>query len=120
MPPRRVLLETPFTGPTPEIRARNKRYLEACLRHLLLRGDAPFASHKLYTDALDDDVPEERDIGIKAGFVYREVTEVTVVGVDEGISGGMQWGIDQAKKMGHPVENLELGEDWDKASPSGP
>jgi len=108
----RVILESPLTGPTEEIREKHRRYLDACLRDSLLRGEAPFASHKLYPGALDDDIPEERDAGIKAGFVWREVTEKTVVYTDCGTSGGMKWGIKHAEELGHPIEYRQLGGEW--------
>jgi hypothetical protein len=40
-----VAVESPFAGDL----ERNARYLRAILRHLLLDGYAPFASHGLYT-----------------------------------------------------------------------
>ncbi len=43
-----VILESPYGG-TPEEVERNVKYARACLRDCLLRGEAPFASHLLYT-----------------------------------------------------------------------
>lgn len=40
---RRVIIESPYHGNV----ERNLRYLRACLRDSLLRGEAPFASHGL-------------------------------------------------------------------------
>lgn len=34
------------------------------------RGEAPYASHLLYTQMLDDTIPAERELGIKAGFAW--------------------------------------------------
>ena len=59
-----VVLESPFSGAPPE-------YVHACIRDSLLRGEAPIASHVLYTQALDDTVPEERAAGMSAGFAWR-------------------------------------------------
>lgn len=112
-PPKRVLIESPFAGETPADEERNKRYLEACIRDCCLRGEAPFASHKMYTVALDDTDPEERELGIKAGFVYRETTELSAVYVDLGVSKGMQWGIEHALETSHPVEHRTLGPEWE-------
>ena len=41
-------------------------YARACVADCLRRGEAPIASHLLYTQpgVLDDDVPEERAQGI--------------------------------------------------------
>lgn len=85
---------------------RNLSYARACMKDCLQRGEAPFASHLLYTQegVLDDTVPEEREWGIQAGFAWRQVAQKTVVYTDLGISKGMQYGIDDAAKRGSPVE----------------
>lgn len=107
---KRVIIESPLAGDV----ARNQRYLRACLRDSLLRGEAPFASHAIYVGPLDDDKPEERDRGIAAGFAWRHVAHATIVYEDLGISRGMQLGIDAAKATGHPIERRRLGGFWDQ------
>lgn len=104
--PRRVILESPFSGNV----GRNKAYARACLRDCIKRGEAPFASHLLYTQAgvLDDDIPEERMQGIHAGFAWHKVADAAVVYTDYGISKGMQYGIDNAAKLNLPVEYRQL------------
>lgn len=102
-----VIVESPYAG---EI-ARNIAYARLALSDCLSKGEAPFASHLLYTQPLilDDEVPEERDLGIRAGFQWRKAAEKTVVYQDFGITDGMQWGIDHAIAQGLPVEyrNIE-------------
>jgi hypothetical protein len=116
---RLVIVESPFAGQgtTPEARAisaaRNRRYLTACLRDCLLRGEAPFASHGLYPGALDDDLPEERKLGMAAGFVWRRVATLTVVYMDLGVSRGMLAGIEDAQRCGCPLDQRRLGDGWD-------
>lgn len=85
---------------------RNLAYLRECMRDCLLRGEAPFASHALYTQpgVLDDTVPAEREHGIHAGFAWAEMAGKRVVYVDLGSSKGMLYGIDHAKKLGQPIE----------------
>ena len=97
----RVIVETPFAGNV----EKNFRYLRACLHDCLRRGEAPLASHAIYTQpgVLDDSVPEERRLGMEAGFAWREVAHKTVVYTDLGISKGMQLGIDHARAIGHEV-----------------
>jgi hypothetical protein len=99
---RRVIVESPFAG---DVEA-NLFYLRACMRDCLRRGEAPFASHALYTQpgVLDDDVPAERALGIEAGFAWRQAASVTVVYRDLGISSGMRKGIKHAERLGHLVE----------------
>lgn len=69
-----------------------------------MRGEAPFASHLLYTQMLDDSVEAERAMGIEAGLAIGIHAVATVVYTDLGISGGMQYGIDRAIKENRPVE----------------
>lgn len=101
-----VIIESPYAGGI----ERNVAYLRACLRDSLLRGEAPYASHGLYTQegVLDDLVPEEREHGIEAGFAFRKVASLTAVYDDLGISHGMQLGIDHAIEEGCPFEYRKL------------
>lgn len=103
---RRVVIESPYAGDV----ERNLRYLRACMRDCLLRGEAPFASHGLYTQlgVLDDTVPSEREHGIHAGFAWRHVSEATVVYTDLGITQGMEYGIAHAVGGQRPVEYRTL------------
>lgn len=102
-----VIVESPYAGDV----EGNLRYLRACLRDCLLRGEAPFASHALYTQpgVLDDEVPAERELGIRAGFFWRELAEKTVVYTDRGTTKGMTMGIEHAQQAGRPIEYRELG-----------
>jgi hypothetical protein len=99
---RLVIIESPYAG---DIEA-NVTYARACVRDSLLRGEAPIASHLLYTQPgiLDDGVPSERQHGIDAGLAWRRVAQATVVYTDLGISRGMKYGIDAALAAGLPVE----------------
>lgn len=100
--PRRVVVESPYAGDV-EI---NTAYARAAMRDCLERGEAPFASHLLYTqpDVLDDAVPTERGLGIEAGLAWGSLADATVVYTDLGITPGMEKGIDQARTEGRPVE----------------
>lgn len=91
---------------------RNLSYARAAMRDCLLRGEAPYASHLLYTQdgVLDDTVPEQRKLGMEAGFAYRDAVEASIVYTDLGISKGMQQGIDDANAKGRPVEYRSLTE----------
>ena len=99
---KRVILESPFAGDV----ERNIQYARQCIRDSLSRGEAPIASHLLYTQPgiLDDNIPHERQWGIDAGLAWKSVAEASVVYEDYGISNGMQYGIDVAKKAGLAVE----------------
>jgi hypothetical protein len=100
---RRVILESPFAGNV-WTRWQNRRYARQCLRDSCLRGEAPLASHLLYTQALDDSDLHERKIGIESGLAWGPVSDATVVYVDRGITSGMRLGIARAKSDGRTVE----------------
>ncbi len=101
-----VILETPYAG---DIEA-NLAYCRTAMRDCLLRDEAPFPSHALYTQpgVLNDEIPADRELGIVAGFAWRSVATKTVVYTDRGISRGMQAGIDHAKSIGHEIEYRTL------------
>jgi hypothetical protein len=103
---RRVIMESPYAG---DIDA-NVEYARRCVRDLLARGEAPIASHLLYTQrgVLRDHEPTERQWGIDAGLAWRHVADATVVYTDRGISRGMEYGIAAAKAAGIPVEYRTL------------
>ncbi|MDD5749435.1 MAG: hypothetical protein PHO91_01450 [Patescibacteria group bacterium] len=106
---RLVIIESPFAG-TPEEVATNIQYARACLLDCLKRGEAPFASHLLYTQegVLDDTVPEQRRLGIEAGLAWGQKATATVVYLDRGISQGMVQGIIRALNEGRAVEPRSL------------
>lgn len=101
---RRVVVESPFAGD----RERNAAYLKAAMKDCTDRGEAPFASHMLYTQFLNDDVPEERRAGMESGFAWGEVAEACVVYEDFGVSDGMAEGIQLAMKRGQRIERRTL------------
>lgn len=100
-----VILESPLAGNV----ERNMQYARAAMLDCLRRNEAPFASHLLYTQALDDLDPAQRELGIKAGLVIGAKLDKTVVYTDLGISRGMQLGIESAQRNGRPIEYRALG-----------
>lgn len=71
----RVYVESPYAAPTPEGLAANVAYAAACMRDALERGEAPLASHLLWTQPgiLVDTDPLEREIGKdECGFRFAE------------------------------------------------
>lgn len=111
---RRAIVESPYAGETEEEIARNVKYARLCFRDcFILRKEAPFASHLLYTQpgVLDDNVLEERTLGIEAGLIWGAVAEVTVVYHDFGVTKSMKEGITDAEERGRPVEYRRLPEE---------
>jgi hypothetical protein len=102
--PRLVIIESPYGSDDPAVVEENKRYCDACLRESLNRGEAPFASHRVYTQVLDDSVPEQRKQGMEAGFAWMTRADLVAVYVDRGISEGMMKGIERASGLGKRIE----------------
>jgi hypothetical protein len=104
-----VILESPFAG---DVDA-NTEYARRCVRDSLSRGEAPIASHLLYTQPgiLDDDKTDERALGIEAGHEWMNVADRVVVYHDHGVSAGMNEGIKRAFEAGVLVEFRKLGAD---------
>lgn len=114
---RKIIIESPYRGPTPEATDANVQYARRCMADALARGEAPYASHLLFTQPgiLDDTLAIERALGIQAGLVWGEAAEATIVYEDRGISEGMKQGIERAKAEGRPIEYRRL----DGRDPSG-
>ena len=106
---RLVIIESPYAG---DIQL-NTLYARACVRDSLARGEAPFASHLLYTQEgiLDDADEEERMHGIKAGLMWGARADLTAVYIDRGISRGMRYGIAIAEELKRPIERRSI-EGW--------
>ncbi|WP_343232559.1 hypothetical protein [Microvirga antarctica] len=99
---RLVIVESPYAGNV----HLHERYARAALVDCLRRGEAPFASHLLYTQpgVLDDGIQEERALGIEAGLMWGAKADATVVYMDLGLSGGMLAGVERAQAEGRPIE----------------
>jgi hypothetical protein len=104
---KRVIVESPYAGDI----AGNVRYARRAVLDCLLRGEAPFASHLLYTQRglLDDDDIEQRKLGIEAGFAWRSVAELTVFYLDLGWSRGMMEARAHCVEGGWAFEDRRLG-----------
>lgn len=91
-----VIIESPYAGDV----ERNIAYARAAVRHSLSLGEAPIASHLLYTQEgiLRDEIPDERQWGIDAGLAWKRVAEASVVYTDLGITRGMEYGIAAARE----------------------
>jgi len=134
-PWRLVVVESPFAGAPMlppgagrlDIAARvelHREYLADCLADCLRRGEAPFASHGLYTAigntvVLDDDDPTDRAAGIAAGLAWGDLAAARIVYVDLGVSRGMLLGIARGRDLGQPIELRTLGGLGDRRWPQG-
>lgn len=102
-----VIIESPFACDPEDM----TRYARKCVRDSVLRGEAPIASHILFTQPgiLDDTIPVERQMGIDAGHAWLPVANLVAVYTDYGLSNGMKLGIERAHKAGKEVEYRQIG-----------
>ena len=111
---KRVVIESPYAGDIPV----NEIYGELCMHDCLVNhNETPYASHLLYTRrfVLRDDRPEERKLGIDAGFYWREVAEKTVFYIDLGVTDGMKLGMNDCLEKGKEFEVRKLPDElWEQ------
>jgi hypothetical protein len=102
-----VIIESPYAG---DVEA-NLAYVRAAMVDALGRGEAPYASHALYTQpgVLRDELPNERKKGIEAGFAWGRRADMRVLYIDRGLSAGMAEGVIAAARIAQPVHVRILG-----------
>jgi len=100
----RVQIESPYKGDTPDKLQVNIEYAKKCLLDSLNRNEAPFASHLLYTQVLDDNKAQERKLWIEAGWTYLLNADKVAVYLDRGLSSWMIGAIQLAENNDIPVE----------------
>jgi len=83
---RLTVIESPYAGKVEE----NLAYLDQAILHCLRRNESPYASHKMLTTALNDNIPVERRLGIDAGLAFRRHMHNRAFYIDLGWSGGME------------------------------
>lgn len=103
-----VIIESPYAGNV----ERHENYCRRCMKDSFDRGEYPFASHILYTQKgiLDDTIPEQRKLGMEAGWEILKRSDYSAVYTDYGISKGMEEGIKIAEALRHKIEYRKIGE----------
>lgn len=104
-----VILESPYAGET----EANVIYARQCVVDCLVRGEAPIASHLLYTqEGIFDDANEsQRSLGIAAGLAWLPYADAMVVYIDRGISKGMIAAmLEASRNRDFPIEIRTLGD----------
>jgi len=96
----KVLIESPYAWDI----ETNVHYAKKDMIDCLSRWEAPYASHLLYTQVLNDMLQEERDLWIKAWLEWGNSADKTVVYNDLWISKWMEIWIQHAQDNNRPVE----------------
>jgi hypothetical protein len=102
----RVVIESPYAGDI----EKNEAYARACMRQCIKQGEAPIASHLIYTQPgiLDENNPTERKLGIELGYEWMHYADVVLFYVDHGWSPGMLKALEHATRVGKPIEVRRL------------
>ena len=100
----RVIVESPFAPRDGRSVDDHIDYARRCVRDCVLRGEAPIASHLLFTQPgiLKDEIPDERALGIEAGLAWAPVADCSVFYTDCGWSSGMLSALHRTLHGGRP------------------
>lgn len=100
----RVVVESPYAGDV----VGNVEYARKCLKDSIERGEAPFASHLLYPQILNDADDEQRAKGIDIGLIWGASADLVALYVDRGITPGMWKGVETARERRQTVHLRSL------------
>lgn len=110
-----VILESPYKARSEKQLEMHLYYARLAMKDCLNRGEAPFASHLLYTqaDILDDTLQEERAQGMSAGFAWGKFADSAVIYTDLGLTSGMEDAIELYGTLGISIYHRKV-RNWDK------
>ena len=100
-----VILESPFAGDV----KNNVHYAKYAINYFSQQGFAPMASHLSSTNFLDDTIKEQRDLGIDRGLDIANGKN-SIVAIDRGISGGMEYGVQRAINEGRKYSFVTISD----------
>ena len=104
---RKIYVASKYAG---DIQTNLENAIWAC-RYVIDKGYMPVASHLLYPQILNDNLPRERELGLMFGLALLAVCdEVWVFMANGEVSSGMEREIEEAKRLGIPVRKMEMGE----------
>jgi hypothetical protein len=103
-PPKLVIVESPFRATPYYTQEQHKLYLLHCLADCYRRGEAPFASHHLAPEVLNDDDDYERAVGIRTGTAWGKYADLVAIYSCLGVSPGMKAAIEYYKGIQKPLE----------------
>ena len=94
---KRLVIESPYAGDVED----NIEFARVVCLYAIYLGYAPIASHLLYTQFLDDDIQEERMLGIEAGLAWSSQAEEVWFCLQEGakLSKGMSLAMDRYTEL---------------------
>lgn len=99
-----AIIESPYAGDV----ERNIKYARECMRWAILNEYAPFASHLLYTQVLDDSIKYQRSHGIAMGLEWLKKADIQLIFTDYGISPGMKRAINLGSYFGIEQQFIKI------------
>lgn len=96
-----IYVASPYAGDI----EKNTEFAKKACRHAMEQGYAFFAPHLLYPSILNENVPEQRQLGIDMGLtMLAHCDELWCYG--DRISHGMMMEIEEAQSLGIPVRRV--------------
>lgn len=103
-PPRLVIVESPYRASPERTLEQNRAYLMQAMADCYRKGEAPFASHHLSTEVLQDDDVYERQLGIRCGLAWGQHASLVAIYSQLGLTPGMRQAIEFYKSIGKEIE----------------
>lgn len=104
---KKVYICSPYRAKNNEELTRNIEYAKSLTRQAIKAGFAPITPHLYKSQCLDEDKPEERELGLKAGIELLKTCDYVIAGTRYGISEGMSGEIAAADAAGIEVVNAD-------------
>lgn len=102
-----VYIASPYRGDVDHNTSKAKEYC----RFAVSQGAIPLAPHIYFTQFLDDNIPEERELGLRMGLeIMEQCEEIWVMG--DRISEGMAAEIEAAKRLRMRIQYYT--EEWQR------
>jgi hypothetical protein len=101
-----ISIESPFAASETHAEDEHVDYARRACRFAVLEGVSPYASHLFFTqpNVLDDNVPAERDLGIRAGKAWEVHAKESWFFIDLGFSAGMEYGLKECLRINRPFK----------------
>lgn len=106
-PMKMAYVASPYSGDI----EMNIAYLKKCLRELISMSIIPVASHIYLPQVLNDNIPEEREIGTSMGIRMIDYCDALISFEDRGVSKGMVDELTHATNIGKPTARVKLWTD---------
>ena len=99
---RRILICSRYAGDI----EHNVEVAQTLCRMAVEAGCAPFAPHLLYPQFLNEDDPDQRDLGISLGLRFMEACDEVWVYTGDGVSRGMRRELEHARQLDKSIAEI--------------